>query len=142
MAAAAKAPSGMTIWNAMREELLMNLYQLPYTTLPPTIFHVYLHPADFDRIEGIVPRIVSELQKALTEEVRKINQGRDPSGGDALAPDRAAKKPHRSRCRQAAGKSTSTPTGTTVSSRASSASSRCCRCRRRSSSAGRRRRGS
>lgn len=76
-----KAPSGVTIWNAMREELLMNLYQLPYTTLPPTIFHVYLYPADFDRIEGIVPRLVSELQKALTDEVRKINEGRTRSGG-------------------------------------------------------------
>ena len=76
MAAAAKVPSGVTIWNAMRDELLMNMYQLPFTTLPPTIFHVYLHPADYDRIEGIVPRIISELQKALTEEVRKINEGR------------------------------------------------------------------
>ena len=80
MAAAAKAPSGITIWNAMRDELLMNMYQLPFTTLPPTIFHVYLHPADFDRIEGIVPRIVAELQKALTEEVRKINEGRGRVG--------------------------------------------------------------
>src|ERR687897_3282454 len=81
MAAAAKVPSGKTIWNAMREELLMNLYQLPFTTLPPTIFHVYLYPADFDRIEGIVPRLVAELQKALSEEVRKINEGRTRSGG-------------------------------------------------------------
>lgn len=73
MAGAVKLPSGVTIWNAMRDELVMNMYQLPFTTLPPTIFHVYLHPADFDRIEGIVPRIVVELQKALTEEVRKMN---------------------------------------------------------------------
>ena len=34
MAAALKVPSGVTIWNAMREELLMNMYQLPFTTLP------------------------------------------------------------------------------------------------------------
>jgi hypothetical protein len=81
MPEALKAPSGITIWNAMREELLLNLYQLPFTTLPPTIFHVYLHPADFQRIEGIVPRLVAELRKALTEEVRKINAGRARSGG-------------------------------------------------------------
>lgn len=81
MAGAVKIPSGVTIWNAMREELLMNMYQLPFTTLPPTLFHVYLHPADFERIEGIVPRIVGELQKALTEEVRKINDGRARAGG-------------------------------------------------------------
>ena len=81
MAAGPKVPSGITIWNAMRDELLMNMYQLPFTTLPPTIFHVYLHAGDYERIEGIVPRIVAELQKALTEEVRKINEGRMRPGG-------------------------------------------------------------
>ena len=80
MASAVKVPSGITIWNAIRDELLMNMYQLPFTTLPPTIFHVYLHTADYARIEGIVPRIVAELHKALTEEVRKINEGRGRAG--------------------------------------------------------------
>jgi pSer/pThr/pTyr-binding forkhead associated (FHA) protein len=78
---AAKAPTGLSIWNAMREELRLNLYPLPYTTLPPSIFHVYLYPADFDRIEGIVPRLISELQQALNDEVGRINQGRERSGG-------------------------------------------------------------
>lgn len=81
MTQTAKAPTGVSIWNAMREELRLNLYPLPYTTLPPAIFHVYLHPADFDRIEGIVARLVSELQQALSDEVRRINQGREKSGG-------------------------------------------------------------
>jgi hypothetical protein len=81
MAQAAKAPTGLSIWNAMRQELLLNLYPLPYTTLPPAIFYVYLHPRDFDRIEGIVPRLVAELQQALSDEVRKINQGREKSIG-------------------------------------------------------------
>ena len=81
MAHAAKAPTGVSIWNAIREELTLNLYPLPYTTLPPTIFYVYLHPSDYDRIEGIVPRLVAELQQALSDEVRKINEGRERSGG-------------------------------------------------------------
>lgn len=81
MAQATKAPTGVTIWNAMREELLLNMYPLPYTTLPPSIFYVYLHPGDYERIEGIVPRLVSELQRSLTDEVKKINQGRARSGG-------------------------------------------------------------
>lgn len=75
------APTGMSIWKAMREELRLNLYPLPFTTLPPAIYHVYLHPADFDRIEGIVPRLVSELQQALSDEVRTINQGRGKTAG-------------------------------------------------------------
>ena len=81
MTQAAKAPTGVSIWNAMREELALNLYPLPYTTLPPSVFYVYLHPADFDRIEGIVPRLVAELQQALSDEVRRINEGRQKSRG-------------------------------------------------------------
>jgi hypothetical protein len=81
MAQATKAPTGVTIWNAVREELLLNMYPLPYTTLPPSVFHVYLHPTDFERIEGIVPRLVAELQRSLTDEVKKINHGRARTGG-------------------------------------------------------------
>jgi hypothetical protein len=81
MTQTAKAPTGLTIWNAMREELRLNLYPLPYTTLPPAVFYVYLHPGDFDRIEGIVPRLVAELQQALSDEVHRINQGREKAGG-------------------------------------------------------------
>jgi hypothetical protein len=81
MTQTAKAPTGLSIWHAVRQELALNLYPLPYTTLPPTIFYVYLHPTDFDRIEGIVPRLVAELQQALSDEVRRINQGRAKSGG-------------------------------------------------------------
>jgi FHA domain len=81
MTQTAKAPTGLSIWNAVRQELTLNLYPLPYTTLPPTIFYVYLHPTDYDRIEGIVPRLVAELQQALSDEVRKINQGRAKTGG-------------------------------------------------------------
>ena len=81
MTQTAKAPTGVSIWNAMREELTLNLYPLPYTTLPPSIFYVYVHPSDFDRIEGIVPRLVAELQQALGDEVRRINGGREKSRG-------------------------------------------------------------
>ncbi len=80
-----KAPTGLSIWNAVREELMLNLYPLPYTTLPPTIFYVYLHPTDYDRIEGIVPRLVAELQRALSDEVQKLNQGREKSGSGVLS---------------------------------------------------------
>ena len=81
MTTTAKAPTGLSIWNAIRQELMLNLYPLPYTTLPPAIFYVYLHPSDFDRIEGIVPRLVSELQRALSDEIRTINQGREKTTG-------------------------------------------------------------
>src|SRR5215203_3613095 len=70
----AKAPSGRDIWMAVREELRVNLYELPYSTLCPTVYHVYLHPEDFRTIEGIVPRLVAELHQALAADVERLNR--------------------------------------------------------------------
>jgi pSer/pThr/pTyr-binding forkhead associated (FHA) protein len=75
MTAAAKAPSGRKIWKALRDELTLNLYPLPFSTLAPTVYHVYLHPDDYESIEGVVPKVVSQLQQALTAEVDNINGG-------------------------------------------------------------------
>ena len=75
-----KPPSGRDIWNAVKEELTANLYPLPFNTLAPTLYHVYLHPEDYDGIEGIVPRIVSEITRALTAEVQRINQRQSRRG--------------------------------------------------------------
>ena len=69
-----KAPSGRDIWMAVREELRLNLYQLPYSTLCPTVYHVYLHAEDFRAIEGIVPRLVAELHQALAADVERMNR--------------------------------------------------------------------
>jgi hypothetical protein len=69
-----KVPSGRDIWNAVREELRLNLYELPFSTLCPTVYHVYLHADDFRAVEGIVPRLVDELQRALTSDVERLNR--------------------------------------------------------------------
>jgi FHA domain-containing protein len=69
-----KPPSGRDIWKAVKEELTSNFYPLPFITLGPTRYHVYLHPEDYDEIEGIVPRIVAEVARALSAEVQRINQ--------------------------------------------------------------------
>jgi hypothetical protein len=50
------------------------LEPLHYTTLPPAIFHVYLHPGDMARIQGILPRIVDEARRALDAEVESLNR--------------------------------------------------------------------
>jgi hypothetical protein len=68
-----RPPSGRTILTAIRDELLLNLYPLPFSTLPSTIYHVYLHPRDFAVVEGVVPRIVEQVERALTSEVQRVN---------------------------------------------------------------------
>ncbi|PWT89315.1 MAG: hypothetical protein C5B56_07345 [Proteobacteria bacterium] len=50
------------------------LEPLHYSTLPPSIYHVYLHPDDLDRLRGILPRIVQEAKQALDAEIGVLNR--------------------------------------------------------------------
>ena len=50
------------------------LEPLHYTTLPPSIYHVYLHSDDLDRLRGILPRIVDEARRALDAELETLNR--------------------------------------------------------------------
>jgi hypothetical protein len=50
------------------------LEPLHYSTLPPSIYHVYLHPDDLERLRGILPRIVQEAKQALDAEVGVLNR--------------------------------------------------------------------
>jgi hypothetical protein len=50
------------------------LEPLHYSTLPPAIFHVYLHASDMERLRGILPRIVDEARRALDAEVETLNR--------------------------------------------------------------------
>jgi hypothetical protein len=50
------------------------LEPLHFTTLPPSLFHVYLHPGDMERLRGILPRIIDEARRALDAEVESLNR--------------------------------------------------------------------
>lgn len=60
------------------QEILRNMREglepLHYSTLPPAIYHVYLHPDDMERLRGIVPRIVDEARRALDAELEALNK--------------------------------------------------------------------
>lgn len=79
-----KPPSGRTILKAIRDELVLNLYPLPFSTLPVTVYHVYLHPRDYEVIGPIVPRMVEQIQQALTAEVEAFNKRLTQAGIGAL----------------------------------------------------------
>src|SRR5450432_3392793 len=51
------------------------LEPLQYSTLPPAVYHVYLHPDDVERLRGILPRIVDEARRALNAELETLNRG-------------------------------------------------------------------
>jgi hypothetical protein len=44
------------------------------TTLAPSIYHVYLHSQDMDRLRGIAPRIEAESRRALDAEIERLNK--------------------------------------------------------------------
>jgi hypothetical protein len=50
------------------------LEPLHYSTLAPSIYHVYLHPDDMERLRAIVPRIVEEARRALDAELDSLNR--------------------------------------------------------------------
>jgi len=51
------------------------LEPLHYSALPPAIYHVYLHPDDYERLRGIFPRMADETRKALDAELADMNRG-------------------------------------------------------------------
>ena len=51
------------------------LEPLHYTTLPPAVYHVYLHSDDFARLRGIFPRMQQETRQALDAEMAAMNRG-------------------------------------------------------------------
>ena len=50
------------------------LEPLHYSTLPPSVYNVYLHPDDLERLRGILPRLVQEARRALDAEVESLNR--------------------------------------------------------------------
>jgi len=66
-------------------EIIRNMREglepLHYSTLPPAIYHVYLHPDDMERLRGIFPRITDEARRALDAELESF---RKPSIAEKL----------------------------------------------------------
>jgi hypothetical protein len=70
-----KSATGKDVILEIVRAMRSNLEPLLFSTVAPNRFYVYLHPADHQRLEGIVPLIVDQARRALDEEVRKWNQG-------------------------------------------------------------------
>jgi len=51
-----------------------NLEPLKYSVLAPSQYVVYLHPREYERLEGVVPILVEETTRALTEALDQLNR--------------------------------------------------------------------
>jgi hypothetical protein len=61
------------IIEAVVANMRRNLERLKYSTLAPSRYTVYLHPAEFERLEPIVPVLHEQTVRALDEELRRLN---------------------------------------------------------------------
>jgi hypothetical protein len=59
---------------AVLENMRRNLEPLKYSTIAPNRYIVYLHPDEFARIDGILPLLQEQTQRALDEELQKLNK--------------------------------------------------------------------
>ena len=60
--------------DAVVENMRQNLETLKFATLAPSRYTVYLSPARYARLEGIVPRLQAEAIRALDEELARLNR--------------------------------------------------------------------
>jgi hypothetical protein len=72
--AAAKPATARDIILEIVRNMREGLEPLHYSTLPPAIFHVYLHTGDMERLRGILPRIIDEARRALDAEIESLNR--------------------------------------------------------------------
>src|SRR5262245_9500204 len=65
--------------DAVVDHMRKNVEPLKYSTLVPSRYTVYLHPAEFARPEGIVPILQEQTARALGEELEAMNRRRPMS---------------------------------------------------------------
>jgi hypothetical protein len=66
--------SARDIVDAVLDNMRQNLEPLKYSTLAPSRFLVYLHPAEYRRLEGVLRRLRLETIRALTAELEAMNK--------------------------------------------------------------------
>ena len=59
---------------AVLDNMRRNLEPLKYSTLAPSRFVIYLHPREYARLEGIVELLREETQRALADELERLNR--------------------------------------------------------------------
>src|SRR5213083_419366 len=59
--------------DAVLENMRRNLEPLKYSTLAPSRYLVYLHPAEYARLEGIIPILQEQTIRALADELEQLN---------------------------------------------------------------------
>jgi len=59
---------------AVVDNMRKNLEPLKYSTLVPSRFTVYMHPTEYERLEGIIPILEEQTVRALADELQTLNR--------------------------------------------------------------------
>ncbi|MGI8784791.1 MAG: FHA domain-containing protein [Acidobacteriota bacterium] len=63
---------------AIVDNMEESLEPLLYRNLAPSLYEVYLHPDDFDRLRGVFPAMAEEARQALDERLHQLNENARP----------------------------------------------------------------
>jgi hypothetical protein len=74
------AATGREIILEIVRNMREGLEPLQYSTLAPSVYNVYLHVDDLERLRGILPRIVDEARRARYG--TRIHEPRHPGRAD------------------------------------------------------------
>jgi FHA domain len=72
------AATGREIILEIVRNMREGLEPLHYSTLPPSLYHVYLHSEDVERLRPILPRLIDEARRALDTELGSLNRASLP----------------------------------------------------------------
>ena len=72
-----RRPAGDLI-EAIVQNMRANLEELRYSTIAPSRYTVYLSPAEFERLQGLIPRLRAETIRALDEELARLDRRARP----------------------------------------------------------------
>ncbi len=72
-----RRPAGDLI-EAIVQNMRANLEELRYSTIAPSRYTVYLSRAEFDRLQGLIPRLRAETIRALNEELARLDRRSRP----------------------------------------------------------------
>ena len=54
-------------------------FKIRYTTILPSIYHVYLHPSDYDLVRPVIPAVTAEARAALIDRLEELTAASKPS---------------------------------------------------------------
>lgn len=72
----ARSLSGQTVVGELLRNMELGRFELSYSVLLPCVFHVYLHPDDHARLQGVFPLIGEDARRALRTRVAELNNKR------------------------------------------------------------------